>query len=44
MRRICWALRFLAAAIDLIVSFLYSGESALPRGEYPEQWMPLEAQ
>jgi hypothetical protein len=29
----CCTLRFFALAISAIVSFLYSGESLLPRGE-----------
>jgi hypothetical protein len=37
-------LRFLALAISAIVSFLCSGESLLPSGEYPLQWMPFSAQ
>jgi hypothetical protein len=30
--------------MDAIVSLLYSGESLLPSGEYPEQWMPFSLQ
>jgi hypothetical protein len=36
-RMTCATLRFLASAMDLSVSLLYSGEPLLPRGEYPEQ-------
>jgi hypothetical protein len=37
-------LRFFALAMSAIVSFLWSGESLLPSGEYPLQWMPFSAQ